>query len=96
MRVRRVARLLVKKNFTSSSSKRVAAIRYVPPFVTSSLNNHSIDPMIIGSLLRDIATCEAVSFAFQLAAILISLHTKSVQRNLSIACDSGICEDESH
>ena len=95
MRVKRAARLLVKKNFTGSPSKRVAAIRYVPPVVTSSLNNHSLDPMIIENLLRDIVTCEAVSFTFQLAVILISLHAKSVQRDLSIACDSGICEDES-
>jgi len=79
-----------------SPSRRIAAVNYVPPVVTTSLNNHSIDLAILENLLRDIVTCEAVSFACQVAIILISLHAKSVQRNLGIACDSGTCGDESH
>lgn len=95
MRVKRVAKILVKKNFARTSSRRVAAIHYVPPVVTASLNNHSIDPVILENLLRDIVTCEAMSFTCQMAIILLSIYTKSVQRNLNIAFDKGICEDES-
>jgi hypothetical protein len=93
MRVCRATRLLAKKNFAGSGfSRRVAALHYVPSLVTTSVNNHSIDPVVVENMVRDVVACEALSFTGQVAIILLSLHAKSVQRDLSITCDDGICE----
>ena len=93
MRVCRATRHLARRNFTTRGlSRRVAVLHYVPSVVTTALNNHSIDPVVVEHLVRDLIACEALSFAGQVAIILLNAHIKSVQKGSSIRCDSDICE----
>ena len=95
IKVGRAARLLVRRNFTTRGmSKRVAALRYVPPVVTSVVDNHSVDPVLLGNIIRDMMACEALSFTGQLVILVLSVYAKSVSRNLSITCEKDICEVE--
>ena len=93
MRVCRATRHLAKRNFTLRGlSKRVAALHYFPSVVTTSINNHSVDPVILEHLIRDMVACESLSFAGQVAIILLNGYLKNVQRNIRITCDEDICE----
>jgi len=83
MKLLRVTRHLGKRNFSARGfSRRVAALHYIPPVITTTVNNHNIDPVVMAHMVRDMCACEAMSFAGQVAIITLSLNVKNVQRGL--------------
>ena len=91
MKLVRVTRHLGRRNFSARGvSRRVAALRYVPSVLTTSMNNHGVDPVMVAHMVRDMCACEALSFAGQVAIVTLSLSTKSVSGNLSISDQTGI------
>ena len=91
MRVVRVTRHLTQRNFSRRGvTRRLTALHYVPTVVTTTINNHNIDPVLVGNMARDLCACEAMSFAGQVAIVMVALQMKNVRRGLRSPGDTGI------